>query len=598
MINNLLAAVIFVYQLQHFSNRRNCMGEVQILEKTRTAPNSRSRSSNGAGGHAVRVERIRVAAYCRVSTDGDEQLGSFESQKLYYEQKIADNPEWVNAGIFADEAITGTKTDKRNGFQEMIARCQNGEIDMILTKSISRFARNTVDTLNYVRMLKDKNIAIFFEKENINTLDMNGELLLTIMSSLAQQEVESLSQNVKIGLQMKMKRGEMVGFNGCFGYDYDPETKTISVNEDEAQTVRMIYDMYLQGYGTTTIAKRLIELGIKNKKGEVSWHTHGVMGIIKNEKYKGDILLGKTFTTDPISKRRLANFGEENQYYIRDHHEPIVSREIWDEAEKIRKKRAKNKVVETTGNRERYTRQYAFSSMCECAYCGHKLTRRTRHSSSIYEKPVWQCMNATKNGIANCPNCKAIDETILEGAFLDAFKLLAGNFDDVLDVVLSYVEESANNDDNIRRKQQIDKDISALESKKSRMTDMLIDGTITKEVYDEKLMEFTRKLHTLSDKRKILADSINTRNDISKRMSELRETLEKEDILDEFDRTVFESIIEKVYFGGYEEDGTPDPYKLTFILKGNQTGTVPHAKEAFKEKQKEIGKSEDGKKVS
>lgn len=574
------------------------MGEVQILEKTRTAPNSRSRSSNGAGGYAVRVERIRVAAYCRVSTDGDEQLGSFESQKLYYEQKIADNPEWVNAGIFADEAITGTKTDKRNGFQEMIARCQNGEIDMILTKSISRFARNTVDTLNYVRMLKDKNIAIFFEKENINTLDMNGELLLTIMSSLAQQEVESLSQNVKIGLQMKMKRGEMVGFNGCFGYDYDPETKNLSVNEDEAQTVRMIYDMYLQGYGTTTIAKRLIELGIKNKKGEVSWHTHGVMGIIKNEKYKGDILLGKTFTTDPISKRRLANFGEENQYYIRDHHEPIVSREVWDEAERIRKKRAKNKVVETTGNRERYTRQYAFSSMCECAYCGHKLTRRTRHSSSIYEKPVWQCMNATKNGIANCPNCKAIDEAILEGAFLDAFKLLAGNFDDVLDVVLSYVEESANNDDNIRRKQQIDKDISALESKKSRMTDMLIDGTITKEVYDEKLVEFTRKLHTLSDKRKILADSISTRNDINKRMSELRETLEKEDILDEFDRTVFESIIEKVYVGGYEEDGTPDPYKLTFILKGNQTGTVPHAKEAFKEKQKETGKSEDGKKVS
>lgn len=574
------------------------MGEVQILEKTRTAPNSRSRSSNGAGGHAVRVERIRVAAYCRVSTDGDEQLGSFESQKLYYEQKIADNPEWVNAGIFADEAITGTKTDKRNGFQEMIARCQNGEIDMILTKSISRFARNTVDTLNYVRMLKDKNIAIFFEKENINTLDMNGELLLTIMSSLAQQEVESLSQNVKIGLQMKMKRGEMVGFNGCFGYDYNPETKTLSVNEDEAQTVRMIYDMYLQGYGTTTIAKRLIELGIKNKKGEVSWHTHGVMGIIKNEKYKGDILLGKTFTTDPISKRRLANFGEENQYYIRDHHEPIVSREVWDEAERIRKKRAKNKVVETTGNRERYTRQYAFSSMCECAYCGHKLTRRTRHSSSIYEKPVWQCMNATKNGIANCPNCKAIDEAIFEGAFLDAFKLLAGNFDDVLDVVLSYVEDSANNDDNIRRKQQIDKDISALESKKSRMTDMLIDGTITKEVYDEKLVEFTRKLHTLSDKRKILADSINTRNDISKRMSELRETLEKEDILDEFDRTVFESIIEKVYVGGYEEDGTPDPYKLTFILKGNQTGTVPHAKEAFKEKQKETGKSEDGKRVS
>jgi DNA invertase Pin-like site-specific DNA recombinase len=567
------------------------MSEVQVLQKTKIVPNGRNRGSTGA----LRVDRIRVAAYCRVSTDDDEQLGSFESQKLYYEQKIASNKDWVNAGIFADEAVTGTKTDKRSGFQDMIAHCHNGEIDMILTKSISRFARNTVDTLNYVRMLRDRNIAIFFEKENINTLDMNGELLLTIMSSLAQQEVESLSQNVKMGLQMKMKRGELIGFNGCYGYDYHTEDKSITVNEEEAEIVRMIYDMYLEGYGTTTIAKRLMELGIKNKKGEVSWHTHGVMGMIKNEKYKGDILLGKTFTTDPISKRRLANMGEENQYYLRDHHEPIVSREIWDKAEEIRMKRSRNKVVETTGNRELYTRQYSFSSMCECAYCGHKLTRRTRHSRSDYEKPVWQCMNATKNGIDNCPNCKAVDEAILEGAFLDAFELLAGNFDDVLDVVLSYVAESADSDENIRKKQQIDKDISSLESKKSRMTDMLIDGTISKEVYEEKMVDFTRKLHKLSERKALLEDSICTQKDINRRMSELRDTLEKEQVLDEFDRVVFESIIDRVIVGGYEENGIPDPYKLTFVLKGNQTGTVPHAKEQFKEKAK---KSNEEKRVS
>ena len=567
------------------------MSEVQVLQKTKIVPNGRNRGST----RALKVDRIRVAAYCRVSTDDDEQLGSFESQKLYYEQKIASNKDWVNAGIFADEAVTGTKTDKRSGFQDMIAHCYNGEIDMILTKSISRFARNTVDTLNYVRMLRDRNIAIFFEKENINTLDMNGELLLTIMSSLAQQEVESLSQNVKMGLQMKMKRGELISFNGCYGYDYHTEDKSITVNEEEAEIVRMIYDMYLEGYGTTTIAKRLMELGIKNKKGEVSWHTHGVMGMIKNEKYKGDILLGKTFTTDPISKRRLANMGEENQYYLRDHHEPIVSREIWDKAEEIRMKRSRNKVVETTGNRERYTRQYSFSSMCECAYCGHKLTRRTRHSRSDYEKPVWQCMNATKNGIDNCPNCKAVDEAILEGAFLDAFELLAGNFDDVLDVVLSYVAESADSDENIRKKQQIDKDISSLESKKSRMTDMLIDGTISKEVYEEKMVDFTRKLHKLSERKALLEDSICTQKDINRRMSELRDTLEKEQVLDEFDRVVFESIIDRVIVGGYEENGIPDPYKLTFVLKGNQTGTVPHAKEQFKEKAK---KSNEEKRVS
>ena len=308
------------------------MQEVQVLEATRTAPNSRGRVRS----NPITVERIRVAAYVRVSTDDDDQLGSFESQKLYYEEKIGENPEWVNAGIFADEAITGTKTDKRTGFQEMINRCLNGEIDLILTKSISRFARNTLDTLQYSRMLKDKNIGIIFEKENISTLDMQGEMLLTIMSSLAQQEVESLSKNVTMGLKMKMKRGELIGFNGCLGYDYHPEDKSLTVNEYEAETVRMIYDLYLQGYGTTTIAHRLTELGRRNKKGEVIWHTHGVMGIIKNEKYKGDVLLGKTFTTDPISKRRLANMGEQDQFYIRDHHESIVSREVWDEAERIR----------------------------------------------------------------------------------------------------------------------------------------------------------------------------------------------------------------------------------------------------------------------
>lgn len=512
------------------------MSRVEVLEATRTVPNSRGRGRR----EALNVERIRVAAYCRVSTDDDDQLGSFESQKLYYEQKIRANRDWVNAGIFADEAITGTKVDKREGFQAMIQKCQNGEIDMVLTKSISRFAGNTLDMLQYVRMLRERNIAIYFEKENINTMDMNGELLLTIMSSLAQQEVESLSQNVKMGLKMKMKRGELIGFNGCLGYDYHPEDKTLTINEEEAEIVRFIYDMYLQGYGTTTIANRLMELGKRNKKGEVSWHTHGVMGIIKNERYKGDILLGKTFTTDPISKRRLANMGEEEQYYIRDHHEAIVSREVWDEAERIRLKRNKK--------------------------------------------------NATKHGIKNCPNCKAIDEVILEGAFIEAFGLLAGNFEDVLEIVMAAVESSLANDEDVRRRQQLDKDISSLESKKSRMTDMLIDGTISKEAYDDKMIEFNRKLHTLAGKKQLLNESINKQKDVEKRMAELRQILENEEILDEFDRVVFENIIDRVMVGGYNEDGSPDPYKLTFVLKGNQTGVVPNAKEQFKAKNSEKGK--------
>lgn len=556
------------------------MGQVEVLQATKAAPNSRRRVAIGA----TQIQRTRVAAYCRVSTDDDEQLGSFESQKIYYEQKIGGNSEWVNAGIFADEAITGTKVDKREGFQDMIQKCLAGEIDLILTKSISRFARNTLDTLQYVRLLRDKNIAIFFEKENINTLDMNGELMLTIMSSMAQQEVESLSANVKMGLKMKMKRGEMIGFNGCFGYDYHPEDKSITVNMEEAETVRLIYDLYLQGYGCSNIAKSLIEMEKKNKKGIVSWKDHGVMGIIKNEKYKGDVLLGKTFTLDPISKRRLANMGEEDQFYIRDHHEPIVSREIWDAAEEIRLKRAHPKVHANTGNRERFSRQFAFSSMLECGFCGHKLSRRTRHSSSKYSKPVWHCMNATKNGIKNCPNCKAIDEKIIEEAFLESFRLIAQNFDDVLDSVLNTIEDVLSDDTDLKRVRQLEKDISALESKKSKLTDMLIDDIITKEVYDEKMLMFQRKLHQYVDQKKLLEENVGQQKNISKRMAELRQTLEKENSLDVFDRVVFESIVDKVIVGGYDEDGNPNPYKLTFVLKTNQSQVINNAKQQYKEK--------------
>ena len=498
------------------------MREVQVLQATKTAPNSRGRNSN----YAVQIDRIRVAAYCRVSTDGDEQLGSFESQKLYYEEKIRKNKEWAMAGIFADEAITGTKIDKREGFQEMIRKCLNGEIDMILTKSISRFSRNTPDTIKYVRMLRDKNIAIMFEKENINTLDMNGEMLLTILSSLAQEEVESLSSNVKMGLQMKMKRGELVGFNGCFGYDYHQDTKTITVNETEAETVRLIYDMYLQGNGCGTIAKRLVELGIKNKRGTVEWHDHGVMGMIKNEKYKGDVLLGKTFTVDPISKRRLANMGEENQYYIRDHHEAIVSREIWDKAEEIRLKRAKPKLMQTTGNRERYTRQF-----------------------------------------------------------------LADSFDDVLQSVLNTIEDILKDDTELKRVKQLEKDISTIESKKSRLTDLMIDGKIEQEDYDEKKLSFQRKLHQITEEKAYLEENIGQQKNISRRMSQLRQTLENENALDEFDRIVFESIVEKVIVGGYDAEGNPTPYKLTFVLKCNQTLKVDNAKANYRANQK-------GKKVS
>ena len=365
------------------------MSDVQVIKANKSENRIRGR----------KVEILRVAAYCRVSTDSEDQLNSYKSQVMYYTDLIKKKHEWSLVDIYADEAITGTQVTKREDFQRMINDCMNGDIDMVITKSISRFARNTLDTLKYVRMLKEKGIAVFFEDENINTLTMDGELLLVVLSSVAQQEVENISSNVKKGLKMKMKRGELVGFQGCLGYDYHKETKSISVNEKEAEIVRYIFNRYIEGAGCTVIANELENLGYKTKYGSSKWVQSTVIGIIKNEKYKGDLLLGKTFTVDPISKRRLENFGEEDKFYIRDHHEPIVSEEIFEEAQKILAKRNVNRGVHQEGQkRNKFSRKYAFSCMIKCGFCGGTLTRRNWHSSSAYTKTIWQCVTATKRG--------------------------------------------------------------------------------------------------------------------------------------------------------------------------------------------------------
>ena len=406
--------------------------------------------------------------------------------------------------------------------------------------------------------------------------------MLTLMGTLAQNEVESTSKNVKLGIKMKMKRGELMGFNGCLGYDYHPEDKTITVNEAEAETVRLIFELYLQGYGTYTIAKRLEALGKVNKKGVVKWTDSGVRGIIKNEKYKGDLLLQKTITTDPISKRRIENFGEEEQYYVHDHHEPIVSREVWEQAKEIRLSRNHPSDTKADGKREKYTKKYAFSSMCECGFCGTKLTRRTLHSGSKYEIPVWYCRNAANKGKHNCPNSKSMRESILENAFLEAYKLLAGSFDDVIDSVIDTIEGISTNNEDIGRLKKEQKALDNLEQRRKRLTDLYLDEGISKEAYDEKYEELTLKIQKTKESIRILQDNVSNQKDVSKRMASLKKALSDGDILDEFDRVVFESIVEKVIVGETNDDDTVDPFKLTFVMKGNGNSVVPNAKAWFK----------------
>lgn len=548
--------------------------QVEVIKKV-DGPVIRDRRKMGK---PLTITRKRVAAYVRVSTNGEEQIQSFNSQKQYYQDKIDSNKEWVMVGIYADEGITGTKTTKREQFLKMIDDCMNGLIDIVITKSVSRFSRNLVDTLQYTRMLKVKGVTVIFEKENIDTSKMESEMQLSLLSALAQNEVESLSQNVTMGVQMKMSRGELMGFNGCLGYDYNPEDKSITINEAEAETVRLIYDLYLQGYGAYRIAKELTRLGKVNKKGNVKWTDSGVRGILKNEKYKGDLLMGKTYTVDPISKRRLDNHGESNKYYTKNHHEAIISEEEWDKVQDILKSRYRTNENVSDAERIKFARKYAFSSMCQCGFCGTNLTRRSHNQDTKHKKPVWKCRTATNREIANCPHSKVVDEVVIENAFLEMFKLLAENFDDVLESVLSSVGETLSKDDSTEKLKRIEKEISSLEKK---LTDMYLDDIISKEAYDDKYSEIGNKLDKCEEEKHLFSDCVLSQKNIVYKMKLIRQKIKGADVFDEFDRVVFESIVEKVVVGDMEEDGTADPYKLTFVLKGMDDRSIPYARDRY-----------------
>ena len=545
------------------------MQEVEVIK----AKNVLSRQARGKA-----IERLRVAAYCRVSTDSEDQLSSYKSQVQYYTDMIKKNKEWVLADIYDDEAITGTQVTKREDFQRMINDCMNGEIDMVFTKSISRFARNTLDTLKYVRMLKERNIAVYFEDEKINTLTMDGELLLVVLSSVAQQEVENISANVKKGLKMKMKRGELVGFQGCLGYDYHPEDKTITVNQEAAEIVRYIFNRYVDGAGGSVIGQELENLGYKTKYGSSTWAPSTVIGIIKNEKYKGDILLGKTFTVDPISKRRLENMGEEDKFYMKNHHEPIISEEVFEKAQEILNRRNKNRTTVGSGKREKYSRKYAFSCMLECGFCGGTLTRRNWHSGSQYSKVIWQCVTATKKGKKFCKHSKGIPETAIEEAFVESYRLLCDDNKDVLEEFLHRMDDTLSSSVVSKQLAKAEKEIDALEKKKSKLVDMHLEEIIDKETYESKYADLVSKQEQLVEERQKLQETSDNEKDIKKRLKEFKKTLEQNEVLDKFDSYVFESIVEKVIVGGLDENGNVDPAQLTFVYKTGLKNSVDGAK--------------------
>lgn len=334
------------------------------------------------GGSAEDAPKLRVGAYCRVSTDNEEQASSYEAQIEHYTAFIQSNPKWELAGIFADDGITGTNTKKRDEFKKMIETCLSGEIALVVTKSISRFARNTLDCLKYIRKLKEHGVAVFFEKENINTLDSKGEVLLTIMASLAQQESQSLSQNVKMGIQFRYQQGEvMVNHNRFLGYTKDEEKRLVIVPA-EAEVVKRIFREYLEGASLIQIGRGLEEDGVLTAANRPIWRAEAIRKILINEKYMGDALLQKTVTVDFLTKKRVENDGLVPQYYVENNHEAIIPRELFLMVQQEMVRRA-NLTSGKDGKKRIYSGKYAFSGIVSCEHCGDIYRRITWNNRGV-----------------------------------------------------------------------------------------------------------------------------------------------------------------------------------------------------------------------
>lgn len=369
----------------------------------------------------IQKKRLRVAPYCRVSTDSDEQLNSYTAQIEYYTAKIAANPEWTMVRLYADEGITGTSLKKRKEFTKMIADCKKGRIDLVITKSVTRFARNTLDGLQTVRQLKGLGIGVFFEKENVNTLYMDNEMILTFFFSQAQAESESLSGNVKWGHRKNFQDGKVYyHYDSFLGYRKGDDGQPV-VDEEQAKIVRRIFSQYLMGYSVRKICTGLEADGLKTARGTDQWHDSTIQGILRNEKYIGDAILQKTYVADLFTHQTQKNMGQLPKYYVHDCHPAIIDRVTFQKVqEEIARRSAKRKTSSKAKTElGKYSSKYALSEILICGECGSPYRRQTYmpKGEKIY---VWRCLNRMENGKRICQHSPTFTEESLHKAIVAA----------------------------------------------------------------------------------------------------------------------------------------------------------------------------------
>ena len=373
---------------------------------------------NPADESVREIRKLRVAAYCRVSTELEQQQSSYDIQIEYYTRHIMQNPNWIFAGVFADDGRSATNTFRRDDFNQLMNQCMKGKVDMVITKSISRFARNTVDCISWVRKLREKNVAVYFEKENLNTLDDSTEMILTILSSQAQEESRAISTNVKWGYARKFEKGESTR-QRSYGFRKAP-TGEMCIVEEEAAVIRNMARWFLDGDSLERIKHRLEEAGIETTTGKKTWSTGTIYNILTNEKIMGDVLLQKTFTADYLTKRRVKNSGQQKQYYVKNHHEAIIPKTVY---YKIQEEIARRSSLKKAGTRKGktaqgvYSSKYALTGIMVCNECGAHY-RRTTWAKNGKKVIVWRCINRLEHGTKRCHESPTLKEEVIQEAIM------------------------------------------------------------------------------------------------------------------------------------------------------------------------------------
>lgn len=472
---------------------------------------------------------LRVAAYARVSTESDKQLVSLEAQKNHYETYIKAIPDWEYAGLYFDEGVSGTKMAKRDGLLCMLEDCERGLIDYIVVKSISRFSRNTVESIETIRSLSQKGIYVFFERENIDTGKMESELLLSILSSLAESESRSISENNKWGIQKRFQNGTYQVSSPPYGYR--KKDRELVIEESEAETVKWIFSEFLSGKSSRQIAVDLNEKGISGKQGR-EWKAASITGMLRNEKYQGDLLLGKTYTDSEFNRHK--NYGERDMYYISDHHEPIIDRETFEAAKQVMEFNRREKNIRTGVAPPRN----AFSGKIICGECKSKWKRQSRKTGAAY---------ACSLHIADKEKCSQLPvrEDSIRSAFATMINKLIFARKEIL-VPLSGNCESDRDEETLNRIAEIDEAMEEIINRKYSIDGFFCKGLLDPAVYQEESDALKNEENNLKQEKDALSQGISSGYEKGKVLAALLKFTAKGEMLTDFSEELFEECIDHI----------------------------------------------------